>query len=104
MAKRGRPSKRAFSEDIADEVTAMIWREQARVSWGLAKDKGQQRIGNPFIKGVCEKIGQKYGLTARTVETYYYKYGGPGSTARYSTELVRRLRGKRVRTVKKLAE
>ena len=103
MAKRGRPTNTAFAEHIADEVTARLWSEEAGVKLGLVKAKGQQRIGKPFIKGVCEQIGQRYGLTVRTVETYYYRHGGPGSTARYSNELVRRLRGKRVRTVKKLA-
>lgn len=98
MAKRG-PRKTGRPEHIADEVTAMLWKEQARVKWGLAKAKGQQKIGTPLIKGVCEKVGQEYGMTARTVETYYHRHGGPGSTARYAAEITARLSGKRVRTV-----
>lgn len=103
MAKRGRPSNKTFAEHITDEVAATMWKEQARVKWGLAKAKGQQQIGVPFIKGVCERVAKKYGIQARTVETYYYRHQ-PGIVKRYSDEIVRRLRGKRVRNIDQSAK
>lgn len=104
MARRGRPSRKSFAELIADEVAAHLFAERDRVhqkksgpDGKVLEARGQQRIGVAFLKTLCERVAQKHGISARTVETYYNRHRDT-VIDRYALALDQRLDGVRITT------
>ena len=91
MTKRGRPRSTERAQKIADDVAARLFVERDRVLSGQNRAKGQQRIGSAFLKDICERVGKRHGVSARTVEKYFYRHRESVNT-RYVEALEKRLK------------